>query len=142
MTQNIWLFIFRGQPHDTYHRRHVLLYLDSPDVVNFHFTAHAQRPGEGLPFEYVEMDGAEEYPMMVQFLSGKLLGKVKVDRSQSRRLVDVIAATPVGGEPEWSCQHFVYEALERLTECGAIASEDLNAIEDWMMDCLLDGAVE
>ncbi|KAI3390580.1 hypothetical protein diail_9182 [Diaporthe ilicicola] len=142
MTQNVWLFMFRGRPSDLYNRRHVLLYLDSPDVDDFHFTTHAQRPAEGEPFEYVEIDGEEEYPMRIDYLHGRLVGATQVSTSQRRKLVDVIASTPVGGEPEWNCQHFVYHALERLSECGVISPDDLNALWDWMMDCLLDGAAE
>lgn len=141
MTQNIWLFIFRGYPYDTYNRRHVLFYLDSPDMEDFHITAHAQRPTEERPFEYTENDGEERYPMSIDLIHGRVVGRVQVDRSQPRKLVDAIASTPVGGEPDWNCQHFVYEALDRLAEAGAISMEQLDDVKDWMMDSLLDGAI-
>lgn len=141
MTQNIWLFIFRGYPYDTYNRRHVLFYLDSPDAEDFHITAHAQRPTEEKPFEYTENDGEERYPMSIDLIHGRVLGRVQVDTSQPRKVVDVIASTPVGGEPDWNCQHFVYEALDRLSEAGVISVEQLDDVVDWMMDSLLDGAI-
>ncbi|KKY36773.1 hypothetical protein UCDDA912_g03211 [Diaporthe ampelina] len=141
MTQNIWVFIFRGYPYDTYNRRHVLFYLDSPDVEDFHITAHAQRPTEEKPFEYTENNGEESYPMSIDLIHGRVVGRAQVDMSQPRKLLDVIASTPVGGEPDWNCQHFVYHALERLTEAGAISTEQLNDSKDWMMDSLLDGAI-
>lgn len=141
MTQNIWVFIFRGYPYDTYNRRHVLFYLDSPDVVDFHITAHAQRPTEEKPYEYTENDSEEWYPMSIDLIHGRLVGRAEVATSNPRKLVDVIASTPVGGEPDWNCQHFVYHALEGLTEAGAISDEQLNDANDWMMDSLLDGAI-
>lgn len=141
MTQNIWVFIFRGLPYDTYNRRHTIFYLDSPDVEDFHITAHAQRPTEEEPYEYIEVDGEEWYPMSVDLIHGRLVGRVQVDRSQPRKILDTIASTPVNGEPDWSCQHFVYTALERLTEAGALSEEQVNDTKDWMMDSLLDGAI-
>lgn len=141
MTQNIWLFMFRGYPHDTYNRRHVLFYLDSPDVEDFHITAHAQRPTEDKPFEYTEYNSEEWYPMSIDLIHGRVVGRAQVDVSQPRKLVDVIASTPVGGEPDWNCQHFVFHALERLNEAGAISSKQLDDAKDWMMDSLLDGAI-
>lgn len=141
MTQNIWLFMFRGYPHDTYNRRHVLFYLDSPDVEDFHITAHAQRPTEDKPFEYTEYNSEEWYPMSIDLIHGRVVGRAQVDMSQPRKLVDVIASTPVGGEPDWNCQHFVFHALERLNEAGAISSKQLDDAKDWMMDSLLDGAI-
>lgn len=141
MTQNIWVFIFRGLPYDTYNRRHTIFYLDSPDVEDFNITAHAQRPTEEEPYEYIEVVGEEWYPMSVDFVHGRLVGRVKVDMSHLRKVLDVIALTPVGGEPDWTCQHFVYNALERLTEAGFISEEQLDDTKDWMMDSILDGAI-
>ncbi|KAG6354272.1 hypothetical protein INS49_004877 [Diaporthe citri] len=141
MTQNVWIFIFRGYPYDTYNRRHVLFYLDSPDVEDFHITAHAQRPTEEKPFEYTENKEEQRYPMSIDLIHGRVVGRVPVDASQPRKLVDVIASTPVGGEPDWNCAHFVFHALERLNEAGAISPEQLNDTKDWMMDSLLDGAI-
>ena len=142
MTQNIWIFVFRGLPKDTYHRRHTVFYLDSPDVEDFHITAHAQRPTEDLPYEYLEFDGEERYPMSVDFLHGRLVGRVQVGVSQRRKLLDVIASTPVGGEPDWNCQHFVFHALDKLTEAGIISEGRVNDTKDWMMDAVLDGAID
>jgi hypothetical protein len=139
MTQNIWIFIFRGYPEDTYNRRHTLFYLDSPDVDDFHITAHAQQPTEKLPYEYVEVDGEERYPMSIDLINGRLVGRAQVDHQ--RKLLDVIASTPVGGEPDWNCQHFVFNALDRLTEAGAISRQQLDDAKDWMMDSVLDGAI-
>lgn len=141
MTQNVWIFIFRGYPYDTYNRRHVLFYFDSPDSEDFHITAHAQRPTEEKPFEYTENNEEQWYPMSIDLIHGRVVGRVPVDTSQPRKLVDVIASTPVGGEPDWNCQHFVFQALERLTEAGAISPEQLDDAKDWMMDSLLDGAI-
>lgn len=141
MTQNIWVFIFRGLPYDTYNRRHTIFYLDSPDVEDFNITAHAQRPTEEEPYEYIEVIGEERYPLSVDYIHGRLVGRVKVDVSQLRKVLDVIALTPVGGEPDWSCQHFVYHALERLKEAGFISEEQLDGTKDWMMDSILDGAI-
>lgn len=141
MTQNLWVFVFRGLPYDTYNRRHTIFYLDSPDVEDFHITAHAQRPTEQEPYEYQEVDGEEWYPMSVDLIHGRLVARVQVDRSQPRKLLDTIASTPVNGEPDWNCQHFVYAALERLTEAGAISEEQVNDTKDWMMDSVLDGAI-
>lgn len=141
MTQNVWIFIFRGYPYDTYNRRHVLFYLDSPDVEDFHITAHAQRPTEDKPFQYMENSEEQRYPMSIDLIHGRVVGRVQVDASEPRKLVDVIASTPVGGEPDWNCQHFVFNGLERLSEAGAISAEQLNDTKDWMMDSLLDGAI-
>lgn len=141
MTQNLWLFMFRGYPYDTYNRRHVLFYLDSPDVEDFHITAHAQRPTEEKPFEYTENDSEERYPMSIDLIHGRVMARVQVDAAWPRTLVDVIASTPVGGEPDWNCQHFVFHALQRLAEAGAITAEQLNDTRDWMTDSLLDGAI-
>lgn len=141
MTQNLWIFIFRGLPYDTYNRRHTIFYLDSPDVEDFHITAHAQRPTEHEPYEYLEFDAEERYPMSVDFIHGRLVGRVQVDVSQPRKLLDTIASTPVGGEPDWNCGHFVYHALELLAEAGAISEEQVNETKEWMMDSILDGAI-
>lgn len=133
--------MFRGYPHDTYNRRHVLFYLDSPDVEDFHITAHAQRPTEEKPYEYTENDGEERYPMSIDLIHGRVVGRARVDTSHLRKVVDVIASTPVGGEPDWNSQHFVYDALERLAEAGAISMEQLDDAKDWLMDSVLDGAI-
>ena len=143
VAQNLWLFVFRGQPADTWNKRHVLLYLDSPDDPHFHFTCHVTRTAEDDPFQYTEERQEQDYTLDCTYLRGFFLGSVWVAKTDDRSLVDVVASTPVNpyDQGDWNCQHFVYAALQELIRAGFLPAKSVDRIIEQMFDTLLDGAV-
>jgi hypothetical protein len=136
------VFIFRGMPIDTWDKRHVLLYLTSPDLPDFHKTIHTQRDERTSLWVVDRVHQAVEWIEEVAYLSHVNAGVLSVQAGQEMLPMDIIAAVGGGERPDdWNCQNFLYEGFQALVHRGFQTQEWCDAVVGEMMDKLLEDAV-
>ena len=136
------VFIFRGTPDDTWDKRHVLLYLTSPDLAGFHKTVHTQRDERTNLWVVDKVHQAVEWTEEVAYLSHVNAGVLAVPAGREMVPVDIVAAVPGGERPgDWNCQNFLYEGFQELVDQGFQTQEWCDAVVGEMMDKLLEDAV-
>ncbi|KAI0182195.1 hypothetical protein EV127DRAFT_493970 [Xylaria flabelliformis] len=137
------IFVFRGEP-DFYSRRHVLAYFQSAENSEFHETVHAIRDNGKSPWRVDRVHNKSDWIMTVTYLSHCDGGVILVPRGQEMAPVDIMAAITVKNREKdsgWNCQNFLLEGLEQLVTAGYQTQEWYNAVEDTLMNRLLDGAI-
>ena len=139
----IQVYIFRGMP-DYYHKRHTLLYFTSPDNSEFYETIHVQRFDEKSNWEIDQLHSRKvDWVLSGTYRSHVNAGAVIVPNGQEMRPVDAIAAVPLNreGDPEWNCQHFVFEGLQALVAEGLQTQEWYDVVAEEIAEKLVDGAL-
>ena len=139
----IQVYIFRGTP-DYYHKRHTLLYFTSPDNSEFYETIHVQRFDEKSNWEIDQLHSRKvDWVLSGTYRSHVNAGAVIVPNGHEMRPVDAIAAMPLNREsdPEWNCQHFVFEGLQTLVDEGLQTQEWYEVVAEEIAEKLVDGAL-
>lgn len=137
------VFIFRGQPSDTWNNRHVVLYFTSPDLPDFYETVHTQRDSKTLKWIVGRHHGKMEWVAEPAYVDHVNAGAVLVDPGQEMVPVDIVAANSGHDrDMDWNCHNFVYEGLQELVRRGYQTQEWYDFVENEMMDKLLDGTVD
>ncbi|RWA05037.1 hypothetical protein EKO27_g10066 [Xylaria grammica] len=137
------IFVFRGQP-DVYYKRHVLIYFRSAEDPEFHETVHAIRDDEESPWRVDRVHKKTDWDMSASYLYHCDGGALLVPKGQEMAPVDIMASISVEhreADSGWNCQNFLLEGLKELVAAGYQEQEWYNAVEDALMDLLLDGAV-
>lgn len=143
LTVCMTIFIFRGQP-DAYYNRHVLLYFSSPDDPSLHETVHTQRQDEGAPWNVYRLHGKTDWSEPPNYHAHVNAGAVLLRGDDLMAPVSVVAATPVEGRHEdggWNCQNFLLEGLQRLVRAGMQSQEWYDAVEEELLDKVIEDAV-
>ncbi|KAM3514567.1 hypothetical protein MY11210_001802 [Beauveria gryllotalpidicola] len=137
------IFIFRGQP-DTYYNRHVLLYFSSPDCPTLHETIHAQRQEEDGPWNVYRLPGKTDWSEPSNYLAHVNAGAIMVRGDAVMAPVTVVAATPVADRHKdggWNCQNFLLEGLQALVHQGMQSQDWYDAVEEELLDKVIEDAV-
>ncbi|KAK7223237.1 hypothetical protein V2G26_011240 [Clonostachys chloroleuca] len=136
------IFIFRGEP-DMYFKRHVILYFTSPELPDFCETVHIQRVGETGPWMVDRARGAIDWALEANYCAHVNAGAVVVNRGEEMVPVAVTAGVPVQSRlnMSWNCQNFVLEGLQALVDEGFQTQEWYSAVEDELVERLMDGTV-
>ncbi|TQV91680.1 hypothetical protein V2A60_008619 [Cordyceps javanica] len=143
LTVCLTIFIFRGQP-DTYYNRHVLLYFSSPDDPALHETIHAQREDENAPWNVYHLHGKTDWSEPANYHAHVNAGAVLVRSDAVLAPMAVVAATPVEDRHEdggWNCQNFLLEGLQALVRQGMQTQDWYDAVEEELLDKVIEGAV-
>ena len=141
-TLHLTIYIFRGEPYDTYNHRHALLYLTAPSLPSYHETVHTQRD------EATDLWVVDRLHLPVAWFETRAYvahvsaGSLRVPAGREMEPVDAIAAVPAGARPpDWNCQNFLYEGFQVLVDRGWQTQEWWDEVVSEMMDRLLDATV-
>jgi hypothetical protein len=141
-TLHLTVYIFRGEPRDTYNHRHALLYLTSPNLPNYHETVHTQRD------EATDLWVVDRLHLPVAWFETRAYvahvsaGSLRVPVGCEMEPVEAIASVPAGARPpDWNCQNFLYEGFQVLVDRGWQTQEWWDEVVSEMMDRLLDATV-
>ena len=137
------VYLFRGEPFDTYNHRHALLYLTSPHLPDYHETVHTQRD------EATDLWVVDRLHLPVAWFETRAYvahvsaGSLRVPVGCEMDPVEAIArGVPVGARPpDWNCQNFLYEGFQVLVDRGWQTQEWWDEVVSEMMDRLLDATV-
>lgn len=143
LTVCLTIFIFRGQP-DTYYNRHVLLYFSSPDDPALHETVHAQRQEENAPWNVYRLHGKTDWSEPANYYAHVNAGAILVRGDALMAPVTVVSATPVAGRHKdggWNCQNFLLEGLQGLVQHGMQTQDWYDAVEEELLDKVIEEAV-
>lgn len=165
MTQTVCptIFIFRGEP-DVYYKRHVLVYVTSPDDAGLHESIHVQRESEGHAWTLERSHDPTDWVMDPRYIGHVNVGAVVVGSRLSSRdsgaggeagkegdggsvqeVIRILESVPIhdgSHEAEWNCQTFLMEGLQALVDRGYQTREWYELALGELMDRLLEGAVE
>jgi hypothetical protein len=141
-TLHLTVYIFRGEPRDTYNHRHALLYLTSPNLPTYHETVHTQRD------EATDLWVVDRLHLPVAWFETRAYvahvsaGSLRVPVGCEMEPVEAIASVPAGARPpDWNCQNFLYEGFQVLVDRGWQTQEWWDEVVSEMMDRLLDATV-
>ncbi|KAI0435705.1 hypothetical protein F4803DRAFT_574024 [Xylaria telfairii] len=137
------IYVFRGKP-DVHYRRHVLAYFRSAEDSKFYETVHAVRDDDESPWKVDRIHKKIEWAMSANYLYHCDGGALLVPRGQEMMPGNIIAAVPVKDREQdsgWNCKNFLLEGLKELVAAGYQTQEWYSAVEDTLMNCLLDGAI-
>ncbi|KAK2067233.1 hypothetical protein P8C59_000991 [Phyllachora maydis] len=146
MSQDIWIYLFRGHPTDVYFNRHALIFVDSREDGTFHHTCHIQRDAAKTPWQHrydLAADG-ETFLLDVRFLCAIHVATLRVDAKTPMVVVDRIRQTPILGDADasdWNCQDWVADSLKTLLKAGYVDRATHDGVFEAFMDAILDGAL-
>ncbi|ATY63685.1 hypothetical protein CCM_08947 [Cordyceps militaris CM01] len=143
LTVCLTIFIFRGEP-DAYYNRHVLLYFSSPDDPTMFETVHAQRQDAHAPWNVYHLHAKTDWSEPSNYHAHVNAGAVLVRGDALMMPVAAVAATDVTGKHAdggWNCQNFVLEGLQTLVRLGLQTQDWYDAVEEELLDKIIEGAV-
>ncbi len=136
MSASLSIIVYKGSPVDAPDLRHTALFLDFPG-------------SNSLLLHIVGTSGIFQ-PQVKQnedpSKSQKFVRKIAVAKIQGRSRNDLqsrIMATPIkNSDKSWNCQHWIGDALVRLSNPGWISSSAREAAVDTMADVVTDAPDE
>ncbi|KAH6627930.1 hypothetical protein F5144DRAFT_577296 [Chaetomium tenue] len=136
------VYIFRGEPTDTYNHRHALLYLTSPTLPHYHETIHTQRDEATDLWVVDRLHERVAWFEARAYVGHVSAGALQVPVGCEMEPVEAIAGVPAGARPpDWNCQNFLYEGFQVLVDRGWRTQEWWDEVVGEMMDRLLDATV-
>ncbi|EAQ89260.1 hypothetical protein CHGG_05879 [Chaetomium globosum CBS 148.51] len=136
------VYIFRGEPTDTYNHRHALLYLTSPTLPHYHETIHTQRDEATDLWVVDRLHERVAWFEARAYVGHVSAGALRVPAGREMEPVEAIAGVPAGARPpDWNCQNFLYEGFQVLVDRGWQTQEWWDEVVGEMMDRLLDATV-
>ncbi|KAK3298942.1 uncharacterized protein B0H64DRAFT_386686 [Chaetomium fimeti] len=141
-TIHLTVYIFRGEPLDTYNHRHALLYLTSPDLPAYHETVHTQRDEATDLWVVGRLHVPVPWFETRAYVAHVSAGALRVPAGREMAPAEAVAAVPAGARPpDWNCQNFLYEGFQVLVDRGWQTQDWWEEVVGEMMDKLLDSTV-